>query len=175
MAKTVCLAIFLFLDIVAMPACYGFEGKVVRVLDGDTIEVLQEKRTVRVRLNGIDCPEKTQAFGTKAKEYTSELCFGKNVSVDELGQDRYGRMIGEVKLADGKDLNQELVRAGLAWWFRKYAGKDKVLQELEEVARKEKRGLWSQDDAIAPWDFRHRSFKQRLEDDKKSVAGKADK
>jgi len=136
------------------PGAEAFEGKVVRVLDGDTLEVLREKKTLRVRLNGIDCPEKTQAFGTKAKEFTSELCFGKTVEVDERGHDRYGRTIAEVKLSDGRDLNQELVRSGMAWWYRKFAAKDETLENLEEDARKRKVGLWSDPKAEPPWEFR---------------------
>lgn len=143
--------------LLCIPAAVAFEGKVVRVLDGDTIEVLHDRQPERVRLNGIDCPEKAQAFGSKAKQYTSGLCFGKVVSVEEHGHDRYGRTIGEIKTSDGKDVNHELVGAGLAWWYRKYAPKDTVLQELEEGARREKRGLWADPDPVAPWDFRHRT------------------
>lgn len=125
---------------------------------GDTIEVMHENHPERVRLNGIDCPEKAQAFGTKAKEFTSNLCFGKTVQVEEHGHDRYGRTIGEIRTGDNKDVNHELVAAGMAWWYRKYAPKDSVLQELEETAKREKRGLWADPAPVAPWDFRHKKM-----------------
>ena len=141
----------------AMQAVFGaeFEGKVVRVLDGDTVEVLHEGSPERIRLNGIDCPEKSQAFGQRAKQFTSSLCFGKVVRVEDHGKDRYGRTIGEV-FADGKDVNRELVRAGLAWWYRKYAPNDAELKRLEQEAKEAKRGLWADAEAMAPWDWRHR-------------------
>lgn len=135
---------------------YGFDGKVVGVLDGDTVEVLHDNKPERIRLNGVDCPEKSQAFGRQAKEFTSNRCFGKVVDVQSLGHDRYGRTIGEITLSDGKDLNHELVTAGLAWWYKKYAPEDKVLEKLEQTARREKRGLWVDENPIAPWDYRHR-------------------
>lgn len=135
--------------------CLGFEAKVVRILDGDTVEVLRDGRSERIRLNGIDCPEKAQAFGYKAKEFTSKLCFAKIVRVQDHGKDRYGRTIGELILADGRDVNHELVAAGMAWWYRKYAPNDMVLKDLEETAQKEKRGLWVDITPTAPWDFRH--------------------
>lgn len=140
-------------------AVFAYETEVVGVLDGDTIDVMDKSKSmksIRIRLNGIDCPEKKQAFGMKAKEYTSQLCFGKTVNVEGFGKDRYGRIIGEITLKDGRDLNRELVRAGLAWWFKKYAAKNIELQNLEDEARKGKRGLWVDETPIAPWDFRHK-------------------
>lgn len=139
-----------------------FEGRVVRVLDGDTVEVLNEKTPVRVRLNGIDCPEKTQSYGQKAKQATSDLCFGKTISVHDLGKDRYGRTIGELSL-NGLDLNHELVRQGLAWWYRKYAPTDTVLEKLENEAKQEKRGLWADANPVSPWDFRHGAKNHRAD------------
>ncbi len=132
-----------------------FIGKVVGVLDGDTIEILHNGRAERVRLNGIDCPEKEQAFGKVAKQYTSTLVFGKDVTATPLGLDRYGRTIGEVTFSDGRSLNRELVRAGLAWWYRKYAPGDAVLQRLEAEAREVKRGLWADSSPIPPWEWRN--------------------
>ena len=143
------------LIILATPA-FGFDAKVVGVLDGDTVEVLHDNKPERIRLNGIDCPEKSQAFGRQAKEFTSDLCFGKIVEVQSHGHDRYGRTIGEIILSNGKDLNHELVAAGLAWWYKKYASDNKVLEQLEEKARREKRGLWFDENPTAPWDYRHR-------------------
>jgi endonuclease YncB( thermonuclease family) len=92
-----------------------FSGQVVRVVDGDTIDVMHDGRSERVRLNAVDCLEKGQAFGTATKQFTSSLVFGQSVTVRASGQDRYGRTIGDVILSDGRSLNQELVRAGMAW------------------------------------------------------------
>lgn len=151
--QNICIAAVVLLF---TPPAEAFEGKVIRVLDGDTIEVLREKHPERVRLNGIDCPEKAQAFGMKAKQFTSDLCFGNVVSVEERGHDRYGRTIGGIKTADGIDVNHELVAAGMAWWYEKYSPHENQLKDLQEKSRSEKRGLWADPDPVAPWDFRHR-------------------
>lgn len=141
--------------------CSEISGKVVGIMDGDTIEVLVQNTPVKVRLNGIDCPEGGQAFGAAAKKFTGDLVFGKEVRISTFGSDRYGRTIGEVVLQNGVNLNQELVKAGLAWWFQKYAPNDRVLQALEKKARSEKKGLWADIKAIAPWEFRRGQSEQR--------------
>jgi micrococcal nuclease len=130
-----------------------FNGPVISVTDGDTIVVLKEDKTiVKIRLEGIDCPEAKQDFGTKAKQATSQLCFGKNVRVVKSGDDRYGRTLGMVYV--GKlCVNEELIRQGLAWHFKKY-NKDPELARLENEARAAKIGLWAMDNAVAPWEFR---------------------
>ncbi len=94
-----------------------FIGKVVGVMDGDSIRVMHEGQAEQIRLLGIDCPEKRQPFGTRAKEYTSELAFGQEVRVYGDKRDRYGRRLAEVLLPDGRSLNQELIKAGLRGGF----------------------------------------------------------
>ena len=131
-----------------------FTGQVVGVSDGDTITVLHNGVAERIRLNGIDCPERRQAFGRRAKQLTSILAFGETVTVKDYGKGRYGRTIGDVLLSDGRILNEELVRAGLAWWYRKYAPNNERLKELEQEARETKRGLWADPHAVAPWEWR---------------------
>jgi endonuclease YncB( thermonuclease family) len=132
-----------------------FTGKVVGVIDGDTLDVLRDgSNSVRVRLSGIDCPEKKQAFGQRAKQFTSKLSFGKMVTVKENGSGGWGRTLGEVMLPDGRSLNHELVRAGWAWWYKQYAPKDAALAALEEQARAAKVGLWADAVPDAPWDYR---------------------
>ncbi len=138
-----------------------FTGKVVGVSDGDTISVMREGRAVKVRLHGIDCPEKKQPFGTKAKWVTSDLAFGKEVEVRIKDTDRYGRIVGEVILPDGVSLNKDLVHAGLAWWYRKYAPNDRTLKALEAGARDEKKGLWADSNPIPPWEWRKRERARR--------------
>ena len=132
-----------------------FSGRVVGVADGDTITVLRDQRAVTVRLQGIDAPEKGQAFGQRAKQFTVSLAFGNTVTVHATGRDRYARLLAEVTLPDGRSLNQELVRAGFAWWFRKYSH-DMRLARLEEEARGERRGLWADPAPEAPWNYRSR-------------------
>lgn len=133
-----------------------FSGKVVGLADGDTITVLAGKTQVKIRLAGIDCPEKTQAFGTKARQYASSQTFGKTVSVKPIEKDRYGRTVAQIVLDDGRVLNHELVRAGLAWWYREYAPNDATLKALEDEARAAKRGLWADPNPTPPWDFRRK-------------------
>ena len=132
----------------------NFAGQVVAVLDGDTVEVLKDGIAVRIRLFGIDCPEKKQAFGQRAKQFTSGMIFGQEVTVREKGHDRYGRMVGEIFLEDGRSLNHELVRAGMAWWYRQFSPKDAVLEALEKAAQAKKLGLWSDPNPIPPWNWR---------------------
>jgi micrococcal nuclease len=133
----------------------GITGKVVRVADGDTITILDSKKQQhRVRLIAIDCPESKQAFGQKAKEYLSKLCFGKEVGVSWRNKDRYGRILGVVSVG-GVNCNEEMLKAGLAWHYRKYS-KDKTLQTLEDAAKKAGKGLWADPKSVAPWDFRRK-------------------
>ena len=129
------------------------EGRVVRVRDGDSIVVIRGGVGIEVRLDGIDCPELAQAFGRKAKSFTSNLAFGKTVRLVGKGKDRYNRELAEVFLPDGRSLNRELVAAGFAWWYRKYS-KDRSLETLEQTARKERRGFWADPEPVPPWDFR---------------------
>ncbi len=131
-----------------------FSGKVIGIADGDTIRVMHNGMAERVRLWGIDCPEGHQAFGTRAKQFTSTHAFGTTVTVIVKDVDRYGRTVAIITLQDGKNLNYELVRAGFAWWYRAYAKNDTVLPQLEAEARAAKRGLWTDPHPIPPWEFR---------------------
>lgn len=134
-------------------------GKVVSVADGDTITVLDDSNTQhKIRLAGIDAPEKKQPFGNVSKQSLSELVYGKQVSVDYNKQDRYGRTVGKV-IIDGIDVNLEQVKRGLAWFYKKYQNEQPLKDRLDylqaqEDAEKTKVGLWVDSDPIAPWDFR---------------------
>ncbi len=136
------------------------EGKVVRILDGDTIELLVDKTPHRIRFYAIDTPEKNQAFGNNAREFTAEHSFQKDVKVIVRDKDRYGRIVGEVILPDGRNLNHELLKAGLAWWYRDYSDDPKLL-EMELKAREQKIGLWKDKNPVAPWDFRKNQRNRR--------------
>ncbi len=147
--------LFLFTPFVES-ATFPFTGKVVAVLDGDTIEVLHHGKAERIRLNGVDSPEKKQPFGQKAKRLTSSIAFGKTVVVVPTQKDRYKRTVGDVFLPNGVNLSYELVRAGLAWWYRKYSD-DVVLGVLELEAQLARRGLWSDPHPVPPWEYRRPS------------------
>ncbi len=130
-----------------------FSAKVIGITDGDTFTVLtKDKKQIKIRLEGIDCPEKGQDFGLKATTAISELCFNKNVRVEETGKDAYKRVLAYVYVGD-VCVNKELIKQGMAWHFKKY-NKNKELADLELKAKKEKTGLWSMDNPKAPWDWR---------------------
>jgi micrococcal nuclease len=136
----------------------AWEGKVVGISDGDTISVLNSGVGKKVRLYGIDSPEKSQAFGNKAKRFTADLVFGQYVDVTTLGKDRNDRIIGLVYLKkNGQCLNKELVKNGLAWVFTKYCLNEvcKNWSKFENEARNNKIGLWADVNPIPPWEFRH--------------------
>jgi endonuclease YncB( thermonuclease family) len=138
-----------------------YTGKVVAVSDGDTIEVqTADSSIIRVRLHGVDAPEKAQAFGKKAKQLTSDLVFDQKVVVRVAVRDRYGRVVGEVFLPDGRSLNRELLAAGLAWWYRDYS-RDETLASLEASARAARRGLWVDEMPAPPWEWRHSGTARR--------------
>src|SRR5690606_33140118 len=133
-----------------------FSGKVIHVTDGDTITVLTEaKKQEKIRLIGIDCPERGQAFGKRAADFTKDLVALEVVTIQTFGKDKHGRTLGEVILGDGRNLSQELVKAGYAWWFFKYSY-DEHLGILEVKAKIAKVGLWKDKNPIPPWIFRHR-------------------
>jgi len=129
------------------------EGTVVRVRDGDSIVVMRGGVGIEVRLDGIDSPELAQAFGKKAKNFTSSLALGKAVRLVGKGRDRYDRELAEVFLLDDSSLNRALVAAGYAWWFRNHSA-DRSLESLEQTARLSRRGLWADSNPVPPWDFR---------------------
>jgi micrococcal nuclease len=144
----------LVLSFLSFQVITNINGKIVGVTDGDTVKLLTADFTeIKVRLEGIDCPEKNQAFGQKAKQFTSDLCFGKQVTLQKSGEDKYGRTLGYILLPDGKNLNKEILRAGYAWHYKKY-NQSKELADLEEEAKSAKRGLWYDPNPLAPWDFR---------------------
>jgi endonuclease YncB( thermonuclease family) len=148
------IALFLSWFAIASPAVADFAGKVIGVSDGDTMTVLRDQTQVRIRLYGIDCPETGQDFGFRAKQFTADLAFGKVVKVVPRDRDRYGRIVADVVLPDGRMLNDELVKAGLAWWYRQHAQNIGTLRQLEAGAREAKRGLWSQPNPVPPWEWR---------------------
>ena len=154
--KTVFLVSLILLPWPIIVSATTINAKVIRVLDGDTIEVLHNNHPERIRLSGIDCPEKGQAFGKRAKQAASELVYGKEVTLQIHGKDKYKRTLANLVLSDGTIVNQQLVKDGWCWWYRKYAPGDTVLEVLEKEAREAKKGLWVDPQPVPPWEWRKR-------------------
>ena len=140
-------------------------GRVVGVSDGDTITVLVDGHdSVKVRLVGIDAPEKAQPFGAVAKRNLSDHVFGKTVTVETTKKDRYGRVLGRV-LVNGADVCLEQIRAGLAWHYKQYTKEQTVEDQVtyakfEAEAKDRKVGLWSDDAPTPPWLWRKQSVRK---------------
>jgi len=164
-----CLALLLSAGVVMADT---LTGKVVGVSDGDTITVLdRDKRQHKIRVAGIDAPEKNQPFGQRSKENLSRLVFGKEVDVQWSKHDRYQRIVGKVMMAEpgcqrpdcAKILDAGLgqITTGLAWWYRKYA-KEQSLEDAgayevaEQEAQARRIGLWHDTDPTPPWDWRRK-------------------
>ncbi|MBI4936625.1 MAG: thermonuclease family protein [Nitrosomonadales bacterium] len=137
-----------------MPA-RTFSAKVIAVLDGDTVLVLRGSRNrqpVKVRLADIDAPEKDQAYGLMSRQSLSDLVLKKPVRVNTLATDDYGRLVARLE-ADGRNVNEEQVRRGMAWEYSSRHG-HKAYLALQNEARRAKRGLWAQADPEPPWLWR---------------------
>jgi micrococcal nuclease len=135
------ITLALFLSWLSIAQVAAFTGQVVRALDGDTLEVLHNHHAERFRLSGMDCPEKGQAYGKRAKQAASELVLGEEVTLQTFGKDRYGRILADVLLINGTNVNHKLIKDGWCWWYRKYAPGDTVLEGLEHQAREARKGL----------------------------------
>ncbi len=127
--------------------------RIIAIADGDTFTILQDKKQIRIRIDAIDAPESGMPFSKNSKKYLSALCFNRYVTLNVKTTDRYGRLVARVTLPDGRDLSAEMIRAGMAWHYKKYS-KDKVLAALEVQARASGKGLWHDKNPIAPWEFR---------------------
>ena len=141
-------------------------GRVVRIADGDTITVLDASNTQhRIRLQGVDAPESKQDFGTQSKQRLSSMVFGKDVTVVYEKTDQYGRLVGKV-LLDGKDINLEQVRSGMAWHYKEYereqSAEDRELYaRAQDEARSARRGLWADPNPVEPGEFRREERQER--------------
>lgn len=134
-------------------------GRVVKIADGDTLTILDDQSVQhKVRLSGIDAPEKAQAFGNVSRQHLAKLTFGKQVTVETSKKDRYKRNVGKV-LVDEKDANLAQIEAGLAWHYREYAREQpprdrESYAAAEESARAAQRGLWRDSQPTPPWAYR---------------------
>lgn len=154
-------AIWVLVLFISLARAETLDGYVVAVSDGDTITVLDAKREqYKIRLAGIDAPEKAQAFGERSKQHLAELVFNKQVTVEWDKFDRYGRTVGKV-LVNGTDANLEQIKAGMAWWYEKYRKEQspddqQSYQVAEQLAKRQRTGLWRENNPLPPWDWRHR-------------------
>ncbi|EOU5622305.1 thermonuclease family protein [Escherichia coli] len=148
--------IYLFAVILPATLCAAqLQGMVIRVLDGDTIEVLHEQQPVRVRLLNIDAPEKKQPFGRWSTNQLKSLLAGQSVTVSYTQTDRYGRVLGRVVTANGTEANRQQVLKGAAWVYDRY-NTDNSLPALQQEAQTQKRGLWADPNPVPPWEWRHK-------------------
>lgn len=134
-------------------------GKVITIIDGDTYDLLtEENQTIRIRMEGIDAPERGMAFYRVSKNYLGELCMAQRVRIVQTDTDRYGRVVAWSYLPDGRELGHEMIKAGLAWHFKKY-NSDEDLSKLEIQARAARIGLWRDTNPVAPWEHRNQRRK----------------
>jgi endonuclease YncB( thermonuclease family) len=142
--------------IVPVSVVYGWQGQVVKVLDGDSIRVKKGRKIVEIRLYGIDTPEWKQPFGNKAKKFTRAALRGQTVVVKQRDVDRYGRVVALV-WSSGKMVNRELVRNGYAWKYSRYCHQQPLCSELgrlEAEARRRRLGLWRGKNPVSPWQWK---------------------
>lgn len=125
---------------------------VTKVIDGDTIEVRQEKRNYKVRLSEIDAPEINQRFGTESKNFLASLILNKEIELIYITEDRYGRIVAKI-YKDNKDINRSMVRSGLAWVYDYYV-EDQSLYNDQNLAKKNSFNIWSEASPTPPWVFR---------------------
>ena len=154
--STIFLAIIFLFFLPAISSTQTLTGKVIKISDGDTITLLDNQhRQTKIRLYGIDTPEKGQAYGQKAKRFTASLVAGKSVSVKVYDTDRYGRSVGVV-YSGRTNVNEEIIRAGYAWQYRKYCKASFCSKwlTLEQEARNSELGLWRDKHPQPPWEWR---------------------
>lgn len=136
---------------------YSFAARVVKVADGDTLTaVTEDNKTLKIRLFGIDAPEKKQDYGQKSQKALSGMINRKDIDVEIVAGDKYGRFVGIIYLGN-KIINEEMIKRGHAWVYQRYCTKPECRKwvDLEEEARSKRKGLWKDSDPLPPWEFRH--------------------
>ncbi len=130
-----------------------FQGRLQRVLDGDTVLVWEGIYARKLRLAHVDCPERIQPFGLKATAFLEKLLGGQSLAVTITSTDKYGRLVAEIALPDGRWVHEELLRKGQAWFNHRYSQKVE-LKALEDEAKSQDLGLWQAENPEPPWEFR---------------------
>lgn len=148
--KKIIFVLLLIINIIT----FSMSGKVIKVADGDTITIqTSNNEKIKIRLYGIDAPEKKQEYGIKSLDVLKKLSYGKTVDVEVKEKDRYGRTVGIVFL-NGEEINLKMIETGNAWHYKKYAKEEMSYANAEAEARKKKLGLWNSDKQISPWEYR---------------------
>jgi micrococcal nuclease len=142
----------LLLALIYLTAADTLTGKVVKIADGDTVTILVGGNQVRVRLFGIDAPERGQDYSRKSREALADLVFGKDVRVVVHDKDRYDRTVGDIYVGN-TFVNEKLIKEGWAWNYARYSH-SRHYAELEREAREAKKGLWAGRTPMPPWDYR---------------------
>ena len=153
-----CFKIFLAFVLIALsfsPAL-AWEARVVAVSDGDTITVepVEGGDRIKIRLHGIDAPERKQPYGEAARGFVFDVSLYKTVDVEELYKDRYKRTVAIINFPDGKSLQSLILEAGLAWVWPRYCKDCPEWEALQEAAQMKRRGLWADESPIQPWEWR---------------------
>jgi micrococcal nuclease len=130
-------------------------GHAVKIIDGDTFDLLANGKRYRIRLYGIDCPERNQPYYKQAKLALGELCAKQLLTVRYTGKDRNGRIIGKIYTNSNSYINLQMIQRGMAWHFKKYSA-DEQMATAEQTARKSNIGLWRDEHPVAPWEWRKR-------------------
>lgn len=138
-------------------SCAQNSGTVVKIKDGDTVVILNNDKTnmITIRVAQIDCPEKNQPYGKKAKMFTSNEIYLKHVNYEIINTDKYGRTIAKIYYDNKKSLAEELLKNGFAWHYRQYSNSYE-LDNLQIQARNAKLGLWQDENPTPPWEYRKR-------------------
>lgn len=150
--KTLSLVCFLLVCSIVVEAQQT--GRVTGIADGDTFNLLSGGKQIKVRLYGIDCPERGQDYHQVAKQFLSDLIYNKTVTIKQTGTDRYRRVIAVVYIGN-VNVNEYLLSAGLAWHYKRYDNNEDWAQ-LEKQARQRAKNIWSKSNPVAPWEFRKR-------------------
>jgi endonuclease YncB( thermonuclease family) len=148
---------FILLPSFALAAEPSYTARVVSIADGDTITVLNaDNRQIKIRLYGIDCPERKQPYGNRARQAIAKAVMGQTVNIHPMSTDRYGRTVALVAAPGREMLNTWLVKQGLAWVYERYCGADICdrMRQLEREASAKRKGLWADQGAVAPWQWR---------------------
>lgn len=149
------LSLFLLIVLIVScnPATDKIVGEVVRVADGDTFTVRTiTDQQIKIRLYGIDAPERGQDFSNKSRQLLNDLCYGKEVTIEDKGTDQYGRTLGIAYIGD-LNINEEMVKNGLAWYYN-YSIDNSRLESLEKEAQEKKLNVWSMKNPISPYEYR---------------------
>ena len=156
--------IFLFLFLPLQYAIADIHGEIIRIIDGDTVDVLVNKTPIRVRLVDIDAPESKQPFGQKSRQFLADMIFRQQVTIVEKGKDRYNRVLGTVFKEDNTNVNESQVSNGMAWAYRyREQATNPAMLDLEQDARQKRLGLWSDplSSIVEPWIWRRVNNKFR--------------